>query len=431
MNILIISTPNPYKTSGIVAYNLYQGLKDKGHHTKVLTKLYDKYNEEDIISMETSFDVLKQRINNKLKRVVNRLPIFSNKKIKTDHEYHIQDFDQTIEYYSTKTILRKVKFKPDVIFYLFQQNFLTAKNLYELNKITGAPIYWYLMDTAPLTGICHYSWDCLGYTKGCGSCPALYSHNQNDQSAINFRYKLKYLSKTNINIITPTEWQNKKALESLLFKNKPIHKVLLSIDSKVYDYVPKTEGKKNAGLPVDKKVIFFGSTSVDDKRKGMKYLIEALQIFKRNCCKTFDNILLLIAGNFNSSDISLPFEYKNLGLLQSSEQLASAYHAADVFVCPSVEDSGPMMINQSIMTGTPVVSFQMGVAEDLVLTGETGYRAKLMDSNDLAEGINFVLSLNDEQHQKMCVNSRNIALSNFTYDVATEKIIKLIQTNVE
>lgn len=427
MNILIISTPNPYKTSGIVAFNLYRGLKGKGHNTKVLTKLYDEYNDEDIVSMETPFDILKQRIENKYITIRNRFKLFAIKKIKTNSEYHIQDFDQTKEYYSTKSILKKVKFKPDIIFYLFQQNFLTAKNLYELNTITGAQIFWYLMDTAPLTGICHYSWSCDAYTNGCGNCPALYSTSKNDQSAINFRYKQQYLSKTNISIITPTEWQTKKAEKSLLFKDKPLHKVLLSIDPVTYNFIPKAAGKKNLGIPVDKKVIFFGSTSVSDKRKGMNYLVEAFQILKGNFYKTDNNILLLIAGNFDPL-ISLPFECKNLGLLQTSEQLASAYQAADVFVCPSIEDSGPMMINQSIMTGTPVVSFDMGVAEDLVITGTTGYRAKLMDSHDLAKGINAVISSSEQEHQVLCENSRSLALSNFTFDIATEKIIELFQS---
>jgi glycosyltransferase involved in cell wall biosynthesis len=45
------------------------------------------------------------------------------------------------------------------------------------------------------------------------------------------------------------------------------------------------------------------------------------------------------------------------------------------------------MINESIMCGTPVVSFRMGVAEDLIINGETGYIVKLKNIRDLANGI--------------------------------------------
>lgn len=424
MNVLIISTPHPYKTSGVVAYNLYRGLKEKGCNVKILTKIYDKNYEEDIISIETPFHELKQKIIHKCQRIYSRFQRNSSK-LKTNPDYHVQDFNQTVELYRTKRILKKIKIKPDVIFYLFQQNFLTAKNLYELNIKTGAPIFWYFMDTAPLTGICHYSWDCKGYTNGCGICPALFSNNKNDQSAINFTFKNKYLEKTDINIITASEWQYKKVAESLLFKNKPAYKVLLSIDSSVYNYLPKRKGKNFLGISSDKKVIFFGATTLSDKRKGMSFLIEALQIF-RNRNENLDNILLLIAGKFNYSESLFPFEIKKLGLLEKSEEIASAYQASDVFVCPSIEDAGPMMINQSIMTGTPVVSFKMGVSEDLVRTGETGYLSKLKDSFDLAKGIESILFLDDNKHEQMCLNSRNLALNNYSFKVSSEKIMDLI-----
>jgi len=176
MNILIISMVNPFKTSGVVAYNLYKGLKNEGSNTKLLIKPYGKYNSKDIISMETSTDVFMEYWKHKLKRILNRLGII-NKKITINPDYQIQEFDQTVQYYSTKKLLKKIKFKPDAIIYLFQQKFLNAKNLYELNKLTGAKIFWYLMDTAPLTGACNYSWDCKGYMSGCGKCPALYSAN--------------------------------------------------------------------------------------------------------------------------------------------------------------------------------------------------------------------------------------------------------------
>ena len=424
MNILIISTQNPFKTSGVVAYNLYKGLKDEGNNTKLLIKHYGKYNSKDIFSMETSADVFIKYWKNKFKRILNRLGIV-NKKIAINPDYHIQDFDQTVQYYSTKKILKKLKFKPDVIIYLFQQNFLTAKNLYELNKLTGAKIFWYMMDTARLTGACHYSWDCKGYISGCGKCPALYSAKENDQSSINFNYKNKYLSKTDIEIIVATEWQKKKAISSLLFKNKPIHKVLLSIDPNVYTFVPKAQAKEKLEISVDKKVIFFGATSINDNRKGMKYLIDALQILKGSFNLKSDNVLLLIAGNSETLFNTLPYELRHLGLLANNEQLASAYQAADVFVCPSIEDAGPMMINQSIMTGTPVVSFEMGVSLDLVITGKTGYRAKLKNSDDLAKGINAILELDDEAFHQMSSNCRELGLKSCHPDLVKKQFEKL------
>jgi glycosyltransferase involved in cell wall biosynthesis len=114
-----------------------------------------------------------------------------------------------------------------------------------------------------------------------------------------------------------------------------------------------------------------------------------------------------------------------LGLLANNEQLAAAYQAADIFVCPSIEDAGPMMINQSIMTGTPVVSFEMGVALDLVITGETGFRAKLKDSADFARGLNDILQLDDKAYRKMCSTCRELGLRLFHPSIVKEQFNKL------
>lgn len=426
MNILIISTQNPFKTSGIVAYNLYNGLKDEKNNVKVLIKEYAEFNSEDFVSMEKSFDLIKKKWKYRYERVLARLGI-TNKIDRTNPDYHVQDFDQTIQYYSSKEILKKIKFQPDVIFYLFQQNFLTAKNLYELNKLTGAKILWYMMDTAPLTGACHYSWDCKGYISGCGKCPALYSDKAKDQSSVNFKYKNKYLSKTDIEIIAATEFQMKKALSSGLYGNKPIHKILLSIDPDVFSFIPKKQAKEKFSISSDKKVIFFGGTSINNNRKGMKFLIEALRILREDFNQKNDNLLLLVAGNSNELFNSLLYEHRHLGLLANNEQLASAYQAADIFVCPSIEDAGPMMINQSIMTGTPVVSFEMGVALDIVITGKTGYRAKLKDSFDLAKGINTILELDNKTFLQMCLNCRELALKTCHPKVVKAQFNKLFQ----
>ena len=127
--------------------------------------------------------------------------------------------------------------------------------------------------------------------------------------------------------------------------------------------------------------------------------------------KNLENrVLLLIAGSgFDKKDL-LPFEYYDLGQVDNHLGIASAYQAADIFACPSIEDSGPSMINQSLMCGTPVVSFEMGVALDLILNGKTGYRAKLKDSQDLANGMCSILNMPDAEYEEMANNCRKLAL---------------------
>ncbi len=423
MKILIISAPDPYKVAGTVAYNLYKGLKDRGHTVKLVVNTFGKYPEADIVCMQSYPDVILKKIKNRILNFINPFVKVIQKK---DKDYSMQDEDETILLYKTKDVLKKAGIKPDAILYLFPQNFLNAKNLFELNKLTGAPVYWYLMDSAALTGGCHYSWDCIRFKTGCGKCPALYSSDENDQTAKNFRFKNHYLSKTNISIISATEWQYRLSLESAIFKEKAMDKILLSVDPVVFNFVSKKEAKEKYGIPADKKVIFFGSAFLKERRKGMKYLTDALKMIRQSGNPSYENILLLIAGNdFDAIKNDLPFEYRYLGLLANNEELAEAFQASDLYICPSIEDSGPMMINQAVMCGIPLVTFNMGVAMDLVINGSTGYRAKLMDTNDLAKGIEIMLALDKETYQKYAVNCRKLAIELFTPEVQIEKFEKL------
>ena len=166
-------------------------------------------------------------------------------------------------------------------------------------------------------------------------------------------------------------------------------------------------------LPLNKKIIFSGAVSFEEKRKGFDQLVKALEILKKDLY-TKENIHLAIAGNSNIEfEKLLPFPYTMLGYLSHTD-LPKAFQAADVFVSPSIEDAGPMMVNQSIMCGTPVVAFEIGVALDLVHNGDTGYRAKLEDCDDLANGIYSILKKNQEELRIMQKNCRKLGINKFS-----------------
>lgn len=69
-----------------------------------------------------------------------------------------------------------------------------------------------------------------------------------------------------------------------------------------------------------------------------------------------------------------------------------------------------MMINESIMSGTPVASFDMGVAKDLVIDGQTGFRVAVGDAQALARALVRYVRLTDEQRMEMAVAARRLAL---------------------
>lgn len=433
----MFNTYNPFIASGIVTHDLFQLLKSNGHNVRLLVNRYDSSYPEGIVSMESKLKALLRTILYKFQWRYENLKVklkFKNGK-RTHTDYRFFNLNEQKLFYKTDILIKKGEIKPDAIIILFVNKFINARNIYELQEKTGASILWLMYDMAPITGGCHYAWDCMGYKDSCGNCPGLFSSDPYDQSYINIMFKKNYLGMTRLEIIAASERQFEQASQSALFKNKNVHKVLLSVNPDVYKLVDKEIIRSKLNIPTNKKVLFFGSVGLTERRKGMYYLIESLKLLKQKInaidSGLANNILLLIAGREIEQLVdNLPFNYHYMGMVNNTWGIASAYQAADLYICPSVEDSGPMMINQSIMCGTPVVSFEMGVAYDLVITGKTGYRAKFKDINDMALGILSIINLNSEDYRKMSKNCREMALKQFSPDVQIEKIESILKSSL-
>jgi glycosyltransferase involved in cell wall biosynthesis len=436
MNILLFNTHNPLREAGAVSLDLFNQLKRRGHNVRLLVNSFDSDYPEGIISVETKFLFKKKILNEKITWRLNRIRKvlkLQNKK-NSDPDYCFFELDESNSIYTTDVLLKKSGIAPDIIILLYAKGFLNAKNISELYQKTNAPVFWLMYDMAPFTGGCHYAWDCKGYQVSCGKCPGLYSNDPDDITHKNLLFKKNHLDKTNIQIIAASEWQYRQVRESALFKNRIIHKILLSIDPVVFKPLDKNSARLKLGMATNRKVIFFGAVVLSQKRKGMYYLLESLKLLKEQTEKSGsilrNDILLLIAGNGIDGIVKLlPFEFRYIGKTDNTYGIASAYQAADVFLCPSIEDSGPMMINQSMMCGTPVVSFEMGVAPDLVKSGQTGYIARLKDCNDMAQGLFNVLSLNAGDYKKISDNCRELALEMCSPETQMAKIESIIKTH--
>ena len=202
------------------------------------------------------------------------------------------------------------------------------------------------------------------------------------------------------------EFDIERLTKSPLWKGCSVNKLIEIVDDELFHPAyKKSEIRLFFGIPDNKKVVFFGCSYLDEIRKGMAVLIEALMKIER------EDIVYLVAGT--KSIPLLPDNIIHLGKVDLPT-LAKAYQAADIFVCPSLEDSGPQMINMAIMSGVPTVAFEMGVALDIVHTTKTGYRAKWNDAEDLAKGINYLLDLPVNKLEEMSKACRSLAMNTFS-----------------
>jgi glycosyltransferase involved in cell wall biosynthesis len=413
LRVLIITSSNPEKTSGRVAIDFMNALKIHDLEVKILTKEYGVYLDKSISYVENRFESFKKSLFTFPLRLINRILRTFNLSLrsKTDPKYCDHGFDIRKREFSTRRIVSEVSgFSPDAIIIMFMQNFLTFENLFELQEIYHVPIYIYLMDMAPMTGGCHYAWNCDGYKFNCGSCPALYSQNPSDESALNFIYKKDLLTRGDFVPIAASSWQKQQLESSSLFRHSKKGFILSPTDENLFKPVLKDVARSAFNIDQDKKVIFLGSVNYASERKGskeasmaLKHLSTLMSIEERS------NVQILVTGSLKPKFEDFGFNVNFVGNLDY-DSLVMAYNAATLFLNSSIEDSGPTMINQSIMCGTPVVCFEMGVAADLVINGHTGYVAKLRNTMDLAKGIFSILKLGDLEYEQYCQNCRNIAI---------------------
>ena len=310
-------------------------------------------------------------------------------------------------------VLKAVGFRPDVIVAYWLGCFLTTRELRALQEATGAPLVWYMMDMAPFTGGCHYAFACRGYESACGRCPAVNSKSANDVSSRTLARRRSDTEAMDVTFVAASTHTANQCRKSAIGLNKRTDVIPIFVDPQVFRPEEKKLVRDKLGIPREATVFFFGAQSMNALRKGMPELYEALDILAAEmdgAGKPRDSVFLAYAGGQTLYKGTLPFPSKHLGYLQGDAALAEAYQAADVFVSPSLEDSGPLMVNESVMCGTPVVSFRMGVAKDLALEGRTGFLASLGDSRSLADALQRFLSLDSQARQTMADECRRLAM---------------------
>jgi len=425
MRVLHFNTYESQGGAASAAYQLHKSLQNEGVESFMAVKFK---NSSDPSVFQIGKDVSQNHLIQKIKR--SSFAYFVYGKLRDANKIllkrkNLLPFNPNYSDKSLGDFLSVLK-DLDIILIHWTDGFLSPELISEIQNKTKIPILWMLQDTEPLTGGCHYPLGCDGFKKKCGSCPQLNSNNQNDKSRKIWERKNKFLKPLNITFLAPTFWTKDRLKESSLFKEKPFEEILLGVNEKIFKKIPAEAARQSLGLPKDKKIIFFGSQDLKDERKGMQYLIESLKKLHSKLSAShpeiISSIFLVSAGRESlESEFKKYFDHKYLGLIKSNMDLASAYQSADIFACPSIEDAGPMMINESIACGTPVVAFDMGVARNLINDAKRGYVAKLKDADDFALGLYRMLTeTKAKDWQAEEVNSSIVAKK---YIALFEKII--------
>ena len=324
-------------------------------------------------------------------------------------------------------IVNKINFKPNLIIAHWTTDFADVKTFYRLQQKYNVPFIWYMSDMEPMTAGCHYVFSCDKYKNRCIDCEAfagclgwIPNHY--------YRQKEKYVKLMDLKVVASSKYMLDMAEEASLFKGLKKTVIHRGIDSGIFKPVEDINVLRSRwNMSESDIVLFFGAQSVNDKRKGMKQLLAALKtVFQRlqSNAELLKRIKILVAGRGNGIIDEISFKVEYAGFMTTQEDLASLYKVSDAYICPTLQDSGPMMASESLMCGVPVLGYKMGVLPDIITDDITGYLAEVGDVEGLADIIEKFVKLTDEKRSELKTNSFSFAIKNLTYKQQVERVCK-------
>ena len=282
---------------------------------------------------------------------------------------------------------------------------------------SGKPVVWTMHDIWPATAICHLTMGCHYYINRCAKCKYLPGGgSSHDLASRIWRKKQQMLAEGNIYFVACSRWLESEAKSSALLKGQKITSIPNPIDTHIYRKGNKQEARQRLGLPQDKKLILFASQRVTNENKGMSYLVEAcrqLSNLKKDLCE-----VVILGGHAEEVVGQLPMKAHPLGYVNDEQRIVDVYHAADVFVLPSLSENLPNTIMEAMACGVPCVAFKVGGIPEEIDHLKNGYVAAYRDAADLAKGIAWVLqeadyeSLSEQAVHKVtqCYSQQSVAI---------------------
>ncbi len=401
--ILFISSADPFRGPGSIALNYIRTFERGGYEVEFLTKFKIPSNPEIkyVFKKKSKFNNLSFRLWRRFKR------------IDLSNEYSFFYRRENKPPVPIKRILQNISDDYDYIVIFFWQSLLSYASVEAIyDKMRKKPKVIYLCaDYSPMTGGCHFMGDCKNYKEGCGRCPVIRStlpsdftaKNMNDRVRINAKIKPLVLS----NRYMKSFFEQSPAMNS----GAVLASVPIVIDTELYKPLDKTALGKKYNIDENDFIILFGCQNLSDERKGMRYLLSALNIFNEMISVDQRKKIKVITVGHITKDLieQIPFEQKHFGFV-TPNVLPEIYSLSTVFLCPSVNDAGPSMVNQSIACGTPVIAFEMGTALEVIKDTGAGFCVPLKDMEAFAKAIEKICSMDSCTYQTVRKKCRTTAL---------------------
>ena len=295
----------------------------------------------------------------------------------------------------------------------------------ELSRI-DKPIIWRLADLWAVCGARHYVIDenDTRFITGYQDERSMFG----DIDAFIWRRKKRFLSNMCFYFTGGSEWLMNEVKKSPLYPFSNTQAIPNGIETDIFLPVDKQCAKKILGLN-DKKVILYGAIkAMTDYRKGYDLLQQSLKLLHKR--GLHQDCQLLIFGNDECYiDEIEGFEATLVSEICNNKLLALLYSAANVMIVPSRVDVLPFTAIEALACATPVVVFDAAGMPELIDHKKQGYIAQAFNSEDLADGITWVIF--HKQYGTLCKSARKRAVACFNVERQAQAYIDLMQKIIQ
>lgn len=300
----------------------------------------------------------------------------------------------------------------------FQHEMLSIKDVSKIKK----PIVWTLHDMWGFCGAEHISWD-RRWKNGYYSFNRPSHEKGFDLNKWTWKRKKNYWNKL-YHITTPSNWLSNCVKQSNLMAKWPVTTIGNPVDTSFWKPKNKNECRNFFNFSYKDKILLFGTFGLNSEyHKGLDILKKALACIINKKAK-----LVIFGQNKKKTFTDFPIEVINLGFINKNKELKKLYCAADVTIVPSRVESFGQIASESSACGTPVVAFKTGGLKDIIDHKFNGYLAKNFESQDLARGINWILSKKNEK--KLAHEARRKIINNFNSYKIAKKYCKVYKKNL-
>lgn len=342
MKVLQINSVCGIRSTGRIATDIHNLLKEKGYESKIAYGREESKNIDinDTIKIGNKFDFYYHAF---MSRITDKAGFYSKR--------------------ATKKLIKEIKeYNPDVIqLHNIHGYYINIKILFNFLKESKIPVFWTLHDCWAFTGHCAY-YDyagCEKWQKECFNCPQKKEYPQSlfkDNSGKNHRNKNEYFNCVeNLNLIAISDWIGNQAKKSYL-KNKNITVIHNGID---LDSFRPTKSDFRKKYNLENKRVYLGVASVWDRRKGFDTFLELSSMLN-------DDEMIVLVGLSEEQLNQLPGNIIGIKRTNSVKELAEIYTVADVFLNPTMEEGLGLVNIESLACGTPVITYNTGGSPECI-----------------------------------------------------------------